>query len=292
MVEESAELVDRDTGRPREVDVVVTFSDGDKTVIVSIEAADYRRPATVQWVEQLISKHDALDTDRLVLVAGAGFSGPALLKAAARGVTTITPEDLDNDHEFAVLAKVAEPPVTVQSALAGVELEVRHPPGAIVVGAPSSVRRGDGTHPDLNEIGDAILDRHFKSLLIRVAADLKESGRRRIRIRDVPPEPLFAQCRDAVGDTFEVAVTAVELDVDIDVELHPKMDMFARLFDRTAAFYGKTSLGDAELTFVATEDTGQKKATLRTREPGNVDPTDWTLDRVFDIEPDNGNSSR
>lgn len=286
VVTESAMLIDRDTGEPREVDVTVTSSTHDGDIVMSIEAADRGLRADVPWVEQQYAKHLALPTNQLVLIAAAGFYKPALRKAAALQVVTITPEDLeDDDHEFAVINRLASPPVTVEPTPAGVELEVRPPLGTEMVGTPPVllVYFADGTRADLDAIAHTILDRHFERVLTNVSKDLSRTGRRTMSIRDRPPEPLFADARrNDTGEVVRIPVEGVVVDVHVDVELHPEMTMVARLFDTTPTLYGETVIGNAQAIFVATDDDGATQATLRTRERT---PDDWELDGVFEFPP-------
>jgi hypothetical protein len=95
-VEESAMLVNRVTGRQREVDVVVRTNAASHEVVVGIEVTRAGRKATVEWVERM-GKHQNLPTDKLVLVAVSGFRHHAGEAARAAGVATIEPEDLDAD---------------------------------------------------------------------------------------------------------------------------------------------------------------------------------------------------
>lgn len=87
-VEESASLVDRLSGRPREVDIVVRRTVGDHEVVVSVECRDQRRKATVEWVEQMEAKHSTLPTSKLVLFSISGFTPAAAEKALSRGIDT------------------------------------------------------------------------------------------------------------------------------------------------------------------------------------------------------------
>lgn len=286
VIDESAELIDRDTGEKREVDVTVTATVDGAKVVIGIEAADRSRPADVTWVEQQIAKHDAVGTDQLVLVAGKGFYEPARRKAVARGAVTITPEDLpDDDHEFAVISKVAAPPVVVEPRLAGAALDVDNPPGTTMVGTPDSARKADGSPADLDGIAHAIFDRHFDGFIAKAAEDLSKTGERRFGVRERPPEPLFAEARYEGGAVVRVPIVAVQIDVTVDVQPHPEMNMFARLFADTATLYGETKLEDAQAIFVATENAGTIRATLRTREPGEHEPVDWAFDGAIDIAP-------
>jgi hypothetical protein len=228
-----------------------------------------------------------LGTDQLVLVAAAGFSEPALRKAEAHGAVTITPEDLQDDaYEFAVISKLAAPPVTVEPTLTGAFLTVRVPKGTTMVGEPRSVCRADGTRADLDRIAYTVFDLHFHGFVAKAAEDLSQTVRRKLTVMEPPPEPLFADARhDDTGVLVRVPVVGLQIEVSVDVQLHPEMNMVARLFDETAALYGEGKLGDAGAIFVATENAGTTRATLRTREPDVREPVDWTFDGVVDIPP-------
>jgi hypothetical protein len=286
VVEESVEFVDRDTGEKREVDVTVTGTVEGVDVLVALEAADRSRRADVTWVEQQIAKHSAIATDQLVLVAARGFTKAGLAKAAAHGVVTITPQDLDDcDHEFAVLSKLTSPPVTIKPRLTGVVLDVRPPAGMSMVDGPDAVRRADGTRADLDRIAQAIFYRHFEGFLMKVAADLAQPGPRNLAVGEPPPEPLFGEGRTGGGDAAVlVPVIEVHINVSVEIQAHPGMTMVAALLADTAALDGETTLGTAHPTFVATDRAGKTQATLRTREPGEREPVDWTFDGAIDIE--------
>jgi hypothetical protein len=129
--------------------------------------------------------------------------------------------------------------------------------------------------------------RHFHGFLAKAAEDLSETGRRRFAVMEPPPEPLFAEARrdDDTGLLVRVPVVAVQIDASVDVQRHLEMNMLARLFDETATLYGETKLGDAQAVFVATENAGTTRATLRTRVPGEREPVDWTFEGAVDITP-------
>ena len=81
---------DRITGEPREVDVVVRTKVGEHEVVVSIECVEHSRKADVSWIEQMITKHQALPTHKLVLVSSSGFTASALAKATALGIEALS----------------------------------------------------------------------------------------------------------------------------------------------------------------------------------------------------------
>jgi hypothetical protein len=93
-VEESAMLLDRLTGKRREVDVVITTQAAGFPLTISVEATSQQRPMTVEWLERMVAKHEHLATDKLVLVAEGGFAKGVRKAAEARGAVALAPEDL------------------------------------------------------------------------------------------------------------------------------------------------------------------------------------------------------
>ncbi|MGN2636508.1 hypothetical protein ACTD5D_10005 [Nocardia takedensis] len=91
-VSESKELPDGFTGQLREVDICIEREiPGSGREIIGIECRDHNRKQSIEWVEQMFGKHHLL-TDKLILISRSGFTGPALTKAAALRVLTITPQ--------------------------------------------------------------------------------------------------------------------------------------------------------------------------------------------------------
>ena len=100
-VTESAMLSDKVTGEPREVDILIQATTASYDVNIAIEVVGRRRKADTPWVESMHSKHATLPTDKLVLVAEAGFTKQALVKAKFYGIESITLESaLDADWDL------------------------------------------------------------------------------------------------------------------------------------------------------------------------------------------------
>jgi hypothetical protein len=97
-VEESAMVTPIRGGDPREVDVLIRSTVAGHDICVGIEACKSKRTATVQWVEEMIGKHNDLPTDKVVLYSGSGFTKRAQQKAAEHGITTIGAEELSEDE--------------------------------------------------------------------------------------------------------------------------------------------------------------------------------------------------
>jgi hypothetical protein len=94
-VEESALLLNRLTGEPREVDVVVSSDVAGHPVVVSVEATSGERPADVEWVERMVGKHRNLPTSKLVLVSEGGFTAQARELADREEAIALAPVDLE-----------------------------------------------------------------------------------------------------------------------------------------------------------------------------------------------------
>jgi len=89
-VAESRMLRERHSGMEREVDIVIEVDVGDRRVLIGVECQARSRPADVGWIEEMIGKHATLPTNKLVLVAKAGFTQQARTKAEALNVDVLT----------------------------------------------------------------------------------------------------------------------------------------------------------------------------------------------------------
>ena len=104
-LQESAMLQDRDTGIDREVDIFLDGEINGHSIKVAIEVKDRKRPADTPWVEEMISKHNSLPTDKLILVSSSGFSKSARKKAVIRGAIPI--DTSEGDKNFRELLEQA-----------------------------------------------------------------------------------------------------------------------------------------------------------------------------------------
>jgi hypothetical protein len=93
-VTESKFLVDS-RGKEREVDICIERIVSGYPVTISIECVECKDPATVEWVEQMMGKHDDLPTNVLVLFSRFGFTKGAKEKAETYKKTIVALESLD-----------------------------------------------------------------------------------------------------------------------------------------------------------------------------------------------------
>jgi len=90
IVTESASVLDRSTGQHAEVDILIESTMAGHQVHVGIECTSTRRRATVEWVREMIGKHQTLAIDKTVLVSESGFTREAIRRAGAAGVAAIS----------------------------------------------------------------------------------------------------------------------------------------------------------------------------------------------------------
>lgn len=96
VVTESKILIDVKTNLPTEVDIVVESIIGEIPFVIGVECTAEGRPATVEWVREMIGKHADLKVDKTVLVAKSGFTPEAINKAQANRVEAITLVEAEN----------------------------------------------------------------------------------------------------------------------------------------------------------------------------------------------------
>lgn len=83
-------LMDRMTGEPREIDVIVRGKVGGRPVTMMIECRDHKRPVDVTYVDQVVTKRNDVKADKAIIVSAAGFSEAARTKAEGYGIDLLT----------------------------------------------------------------------------------------------------------------------------------------------------------------------------------------------------------
>jgi hypothetical protein len=124
-VTESKMLVDRETGDEREVDVCIQAEVAGHSVTLSIECRDHKRQTDITWVEQMLSKHQRLPTNSLILASRSGFSKRARTLALLKGIDLLVYESVDG-AELAQALNLSE-----EVWAATFELKVTHVIGVV-----------------------------------------------------------------------------------------------------------------------------------------------------------------
>lgn len=91
-------LEDKVAGGTREVDVSLRTDVGSAEVVVIVECRDRGRVADVTWIEQIVSKRNAVGASKAIAVSSGTFSKKALATARNHGVDAITLKQV-NDAE-------------------------------------------------------------------------------------------------------------------------------------------------------------------------------------------------
>lgn len=103
-VQESAELLERTTGRKREIDILLETIICGERIRIAIETRDRTNVDDVTWIDGLIGKYMDLDVQKTVAISASGFSETAIQKAMAHGIRTLTATEAveyDWSQEFA-----------------------------------------------------------------------------------------------------------------------------------------------------------------------------------------------
>ncbi len=83
-------LKDSRSGEEREVDIVIEVKSGIHPVAIGIEVIEQKRPASSTWIEGIAKKHEDLAIDKTIAVSRSGFYEPAIKKANAYKIDTLT----------------------------------------------------------------------------------------------------------------------------------------------------------------------------------------------------------
>jgi len=83
-VEWNAYHTDPHTGEPRQIDVLLKRTDGRW---IHVECRNWKKPQSVQWVEELEGRRASLQASEIFAVSASGFSDNAITKAEFFGIT-------------------------------------------------------------------------------------------------------------------------------------------------------------------------------------------------------------
>ena len=89
-VSPSVLLRDARTGEDREVDILIEHVAGIHPIRIGIEVRAHKRPASSTWIEAISAKHRDLSIDKSIAVSKSGFYRPAIEKAKALKIDTLT----------------------------------------------------------------------------------------------------------------------------------------------------------------------------------------------------------
>ena len=97
-VESPGKLLDRDTGQPRDIDVLVRVPYYPNPILIMIECRRHDHTQDVTWIEHLAQRRDSVGVDRVIAVSSTPFTKPAQVKAKRLGVELRTLVEVDADR--------------------------------------------------------------------------------------------------------------------------------------------------------------------------------------------------
>jgi len=254
--------------------VLRTQTAGHETVI-AIEAAAGGRPATVEWVEQMIGKHKNLPTDKVVLVAEAGFSKQARSLATAEKMIPMTPEEVSADTATGVLRALSSLwPKTVTLKPESARLWARRPDGRMVtftVTGNLTIVLDDDTEAELVDVIKGTIEHHVPSIVNQIGlADIAENTESEFRIHAGPPvtvdvdgEPheLFARwTKESEPELWRIEKIAVDGIALVHVD---RIDLSHRRLGDVRYAYGQGSIAGKSSLVVVTEDDNGGELSVR-----------------------------
>jgi Restriction endonuclease len=281
-VEHSAMLTNRATGEAREVDVVIRTRAAAHELIISVEASSSSRRATVEWVEQMIGKHANLPTNKLVLVAKAGFTAQAREAAEAANIVALAPVDIGKDdpsHDVVNRLKSIWPKSITLSPKT-VRIHLRRSEGG------ESVQRWFSSMPDhlifLDDGSDFVTTSDFASSVMRLGMptfqtsleSMSDTQMQQFFIRVGPPirVRLESGAEHGIAAKFEEVdppeyheIEAIEVMGDALIEIEELELTHRRLGDVVYAV-GETSINQRPAIVLATEGEGGDMVTIRFRD--------------------------
>jgi len=93
-IESPKRLIDKDTGRLREHDVVLTFIEGHHELLIALECRDRSRPVGVPEVEAFWAKCQRTGINSGIIVSSKGFAKSAIAKAGGYNVGCLTLDEV------------------------------------------------------------------------------------------------------------------------------------------------------------------------------------------------------
>ncbi|MCZ8203730.1 MAG: restriction endonuclease [Gemmatimonas sp.] len=76
-----------DGGAHVEIDVLLEAAVGPRKLRIAIECRDHKRPATKEWINEIVGKYAVLPIDRVIAVSRSGFTKGAIQRAVGGRVT-------------------------------------------------------------------------------------------------------------------------------------------------------------------------------------------------------------
>jgi hypothetical protein len=96
-VRPNVNILDKDTGEPRQVDIAIYLTDGPYRMLRIVEVRDHKKPIGSPYIEEISAKRRSVGADAATIVSKSGFTQPAIEKAKAENIVILTYDDARKD---------------------------------------------------------------------------------------------------------------------------------------------------------------------------------------------------
>jgi hypothetical protein len=203
LVESPKRLPDKDTGRLREHDVVLTFTQRHHKLIVALECRDRSRKVGVPDVEAFYAKCERTGIDRGIIVSSTGFAQTGLEKAASYNIGCLSLDQAEHlDWCLAPAIEVSHRRLIHVRLGAGAERQV---------GAGAKLYANNATLIGPNEI---------RSIGLQCLKDPSAPTNGPVTQRFVDPAPAF-HVVDENGERVALRTLTIDVTYEVTARLSP-----------------------------------------------------------------------
>ncbi|WP_433683373.1 restriction endonuclease [Nocardia sp. CA-119907] len=278
-MESSAELLNRFTGKKREVDVVLRTKAAGHELVIGIEATSRQsKPASVEWVEDMVGKHKNLPTDKVILISESGFTEQARDLAIKEYMVPISPEILGaGDPTFKIVNAVRSLwPKQVNLTPERYRVLVDFPgEGVIAFLAPDNldVFAEDGSFVPLKPIVQALIEGHWPQIIQQIDLVNIEEDFDGFAVIGVGPdwtikvdgEQHYLYVRYVEGEKTELQrIDGLEITAKAEIRVAEIAMHHRRLAEIGVSYsYGEGYIGSTPALIVATESSDGSRVSLQ-----------------------------
>ena len=91
-------IEDKITGQKREVDISIRMDIGSVPILILVECRDRKADQDTTWIEQIHTKTNDLNANKVIAVSSSGFSDNAVTKASHYGIETRTYGEISSEE--------------------------------------------------------------------------------------------------------------------------------------------------------------------------------------------------
>jgi hypothetical protein len=259
-------IPDRLGGEAQEVDVLIEEPFGQYRLLIGVECRNSKRPATIEWVQQMRGKH-LHRTDKLVLLSRSGFSEAAIDEAQRHGIVTMALAEASRADWTTIVNKLME------VFLGQFSFDIRNGYAVLaedygsseepLISAAEQIYSSDGL--GLGPVGEIARERLRQPDAGKDLMELFYANQDRNRATATFQVPEGSYLIDAAGTKWRVR--AIKLEIECQLRMTP-IPLRHGVVGTEHVAWGQTTAGDEQMFFVTSEQRGRpSRTTLRIANP-------------------------